>query len=71
MQTKNIGQTSRLFKFRFDEDREYVNNKNEGEATGAHLNLRGHSLANLKATVLGQVTRQDEAYRKERECSYI
>ena len=60
---KYIGQTGRIFKFRLYEHRM----EDEGEATGAHFNLPGHSLANLKATVLEQVTRQDEADRKERE----
>ena len=68
---KYIGETGRIFKFRLYEHRGYVNNKDEGQATGAHFNLPGQSLANLKATVLEQVIRQDEAYRKEREHFYI
>ena len=33
----------------------------------AILNLPGHTLANMKATVIEQVKIHDELYRKERE----
>ena len=52
-------------------DRGYITHKIESQATGAHFNLPGHSLANLKATILEQVKYNDEAYRKERENYYI
>jgi hypothetical protein len=68
---KYIGETGRIFKFRLDEHRGYINNKNESQATGAHFNLPGHSLANLKLIILEQVNINDQDYRKEREHFYI
>ena len=52
-------------------NRGYVNTKDESQPTGWHFNLPGHSLANMKATVLEQVKYHDEQYRKEREHFYI
>ena len=40
-------------------------------ATGAHFNLPGHSLADLKITILEQVKKTDIDYRKEREHYFI
>ena len=36
----------------------YVQNKNLEQATGAHFNLPGHSVANMKMTVSEQVKKQ-------------
>ena len=66
-----IGETGGIFKFRLDEHRGYINNKDECQATGAHFNLPGHSLANMKATIIEQVNKNSEQYRKEREHFYI
>ena len=66
-----IEETGRIFKFRLDEHRRYINNKDESQATGAHFNLPGHSLANMKATIIEQVNINSEQYRKEREHFYI
>ena len=41
------------------------------QATGAHFNQAGHSLANMKITLLEQVKQNDIAYRKEREHYFI
>ena len=68
---KYIGETGRIFKYRLDEHRGYVNTKDDTQATGAHFNQPGHTLANLQATVLELVNKNDEAYRKEREHFYI
>jgi len=68
---KYIGETGRQFKFRLADHRGYITNKIESKATWAHFNLPGHSLANMKATILEQVKFKDEAYRKEREKYYI
>ena len=69
--SKYIGETGRIFKFRLDEHRGYITNKDESQPTGLHFNLPGHSLANLKATIIEQVIYKDEEYRKEREHFYI
>ena len=61
---KYIGETGRIFKFRLDEHRMYINTKDETQPTGAHFNLPYHSLVNLKASVIEQVTINEEDYRK-------
>ena len=66
-----IGETGRLFKFRLAEHKGYIINKDETQATGSHFNLPGHNLAHLKATILEQVYRNTDEYRKERESFYI
>ena len=38
---------------------------------GDHFNLPGHSLANVKITILEQVKKLDIMYRKEREKYFI
>ena len=58
-------------KFHLADHRSYITNKVESKATGAHFNLPGHSLANLKVTILEQIKVNDEAYRKERETYFI
>ena len=68
---KYIEEKGRIFKYRLDEHRGYVNTKDESQATGAHFIKPGHTLANFKATILELVNRQDELYRKEREHFYI
>ena len=64
---KYIGQTKRQFKDRIADHRGYIHNQVETTATGAHFNLPGHCLANMKATILEQVKYNDEQYRKIRE----
>ena len=68
---KYIGETGRVFKFRLDEHRGYISTKDETQATSAHFNLPGHSLANMKATIIEQVKVNDHLYIKEREHFYI
>ena len=45
----------------------YIVNKNLDKATGAHFNLPGHSLHNMKFTILEQVKNNDKNYRRKRE----
>ena len=66
-----IGETGRLLKFRLAEHRGYINNKVESQASGSHFNQPGHSLADLKVTILEQVKINSEEYRKERESYFI
>ena len=66
-----IGTTGRQLKFRLDEHRGYIINQVTSKATGAHWNLPGHSLADLKVTILEQTNTKDEDYRKEREKYFI
>jgi hypothetical protein len=61
-----IGETGRLFKFRLSEHKGYIINKDETQATGSHFNLPGHNLGHLKATILEQVNKNCEEYRKRK-----
>lgn len=62
-----IGESKRPIRNRIADHRGYIVNKNIDKATGAHFNLPGHSLDNMKFTILEQVKRNDESYRRERE----
>ena len=64
---KYIGETKRKFKFRLDDHRGYINNQVLSQPLGAHFNLPGHALADMKATIIEQVKVNDDTYRKERE----
>ena len=66
-----IGRTKRIIKFRIAEHWANVTNQVLNRATGSHFNLPGHSLADLKFTILEQVKYQDEDYRREREFYFI
>ena len=66
-----IGQTGRFLRFRIADHKGYITNQVTSKATGAHWNQPGHSLADMKFTVLEQVKYNDEAYRKERETFFI
>ena len=66
-----IGETKRILKFRIDDHRGYVNNRND-TATGSHFTQPGHSLANLQVTAIEQIKKtNDNEYRKEREEYFI
>ena len=68
---KYIGQTGRIIKHRIADHRGYITNQVLARATGAHFNLPGHSLADMRYTVLEQVRYNNEAYRRERETYHI
>ena len=66
---KYIGQTGRIIKYRIADHRGYITN--QVLATGAHLHLPGHSLADMRYTILEQVRYNNESYRRERETYHI
>ena len=66
-----IGENKRSIKYRIANHRGYVVNKHVDKATGAHFNLPGHSLNNMKFTILEQVKENNDSYRKERERYFI
>ena len=68
---KYIGESERTTKERISEHRGYIFRKENQHATGHHLNQPGHSLANMKFTVLEIVKKTDPLYRKEREAYHI
>ena len=45
----------------------YARNKMLSQATGEHFNLPGHTMHNMKLTVLEQVKSKDPVYARERE----
>ena len=48
----------------------YVRNHIQARATGAHFNLAGHGMKNMKFTILEQVRSNDPLYVREREKLY-
>ena len=68
---KYIGETKRNLRSRLAEHRGYVTNKQTDKATGEHFNLPGHTVANMKISVIEQVRYKSDLYRKEREEFYI
>ena len=66
-----IGETERFLKKRISEHVGYVKNKITKKSTGNHFNLPGHSLSNMKVTVIEKVKKVDLNYRKEREHHHI
>ena len=65
-----IGQTERGLKYRLAEHRGYVT-QGVINATGSHFRLPGHTVANLKITVIEHVKKKDKAYRESREEYHI
>ena len=66
-----IGESKRSLRDRLADHRGYITNQVKNKATGVHFNLPGHSLANLKVTILEKVKKMDDQYRKEREHYFI
>ena len=66
-----IGESKRPLKHRLADHRGYIVNQHIDKATGAHYDQPGHSLANIKVTILEQVKVNCEMYRKERERYFI
>ena len=47
-----IGETRRLLNFRVADHRGYVSRQETDKATGAHFTMPGHSLADLRVTII-------------------
>jgi hypothetical protein len=62
-----IGVTQQEFRERIYQHIGYVRNKQINKATGEHFNLPGHSMHNMKFTMLEQVMSPDPLYGRERE----
>ena len=41
------------------------------QATGSHLNSKGHCIIDMQVVILEKIRSPDEAYRKEREKMFI
>ena len=66
-----IGQTERKLSDRFSEHRGYVNRKILSQPTGQHFNSPGHSISDMKITVIEKIKKNDKSYRDERETYFI
>ena len=66
-----IGETGRPLKHRLADHRGYVNQERVNYVTGAHFNQPGHTLSDLKITILERSKKTDSSYRKERERYFI
>ena len=66
-----VGETERTLSQRFAEHRGYVRNKKLEKATGAHFNLPGHSMADMKITIIEKIMSDDPQMRKLRESHFI
>ena len=64
---KKIGVTSKYLRERIYQHIGYVRSKILSRATGEHINLPGHSIHNMKFTVLEKVKYFDPIYARERE----
>ena len=68
---KYVGETERKFKERMKEHLGYARTNDKTKVTGRHFNLPGHSIADMKFTILEKVRKKDTLYRKEREKFHI
>ena len=66
-----VGETEKTLSQRFAQHRGYVNNQKLDQATGEHFNLPGHSLSDMKVTILEKLHSDDPNMRKIRESYYI
>ena len=66
-----IGESERSLQERFSEHRGYVNNGHVSKATGEHFSQKGHTLSDMRVTVLEKIFSTDPAVRKEREKLFI
>ena len=68
---KYIGETERKFTKRVYEHIGYARNKVLSKITGYHFNLPGHSVEDMKFSIIEKVKKDDVIYRKEREKYHI
>ena len=66
-----IGETERMLRDRFTEHKGYVNTNNISKSTGAHFNSKGHSVSDMRITIIEKIFSQEHQIRKEREKLYI
>ena len=66
-----IGETERTLHERLSDHRGYVKRLIPTQTTGEHFNSPGHSLSDLTITIIEQVKKGGELYRKEREKFHI
>ena len=70
-QEQYIGESEKTLAIRFGKHRSYVNCKQEDKATGAHFNLPGHQLSDMRVSIIEKVYSNDPMMRKVRETHHI
>jgi len=70
-QKQYVGQSERTLQARFSEHRDYAKKKDFSKACGAHFSSRGHSVHDMKVSILEKVHSNDELLRVERESMFI
>jgi hypothetical protein len=65
-----IGETTKTLAQRFSQHRGYVRNKGLTKATGAHFNLPGHTIADMKVTIVEKISSDDPKLREIRESQF-
>ena len=66
-----IGESKRMLWARLADHCGYISRGEADKATGAHFSQPGHSLADLRITVLENTRGKTTEYRREREHYYI
>ena len=66
-----VGETDRTLKDRFSEHKGYVRTKKVNQSTGAHFNLPGHSVDDMKIMAIEKIFSRGPQYRKEMEKEFI
>ena len=66
-----IGKTINKFKDRIGDHRDYVKSDDISKPSGEHFSQKGHSIADLKAMVIEEVTSKDPFVLKVREKMYL
>ena len=66
-----VGTSERTLQKRFSEHRDYVKGEHLDKATGWHFNKKGHSVSDMKVSILEKVFSSDETLRLERESHFI
>ena len=70
IENQYIGESGRPLKYRLADHCGYVTNLATKIATGAHFNSLGHSLSNMKVTII-ELKKRCTEYRKQREKYHI
>ena len=66
-----VGESERSLQDRFSEHRGYVINNHLSKATGYHFNLPGHTVSDMRVTILEKIHSSDPFVRKQREELFI
>ena len=66
-----IGETGKRFSDRLTQHRGYIKRKDMTQPAGAHFNMKGHSIEDLRAVAFERVRPFDKTLRLQRESMWI